>query len=213
MVNITTSKGPSKARRTPVPKPATPDLPLDPRQALCLEKYLDPKSPTFGNLLQSALTAGFSESYALNLTALAPAWLSENIGRMQMLKKAERNLDEILDLDIEEPVIGMFGPINDEDGNPLLKKNPKLLSTKADVSKFVAERVGKSQWAPKEMPNQGNTTNIFNLIMSAEKRVEPTPVPHTEVPADLIAEPDKMVDTTAPVPITDVKELARTLRA
>ena len=35
----------------------------DPRQALFLKHYLDPKSPTFSNALQSALKAGYEQEY------------------------------------------------------------------------------------------------------------------------------------------------------
>jgi len=37
------------------------------RQVKFIEGYMDPKSDTFGNSYQSALKAGFSESYAMNI--------------------------------------------------------------------------------------------------------------------------------------------------
>ncbi len=39
-----------------------------PKQQLFLSKYFDPASNTYGNVYQSAMTAGYSESYARNLT-------------------------------------------------------------------------------------------------------------------------------------------------
>lgn len=37
------------------------------RQVKFIDSYMDPKSDTFGNSYQSALKAGFSESYAMNI--------------------------------------------------------------------------------------------------------------------------------------------------
>lgn len=77
---------------------------LTPQQELFLVSYTDPKSPTFGNALQSALKAKYTNSYANNITNLLPEWLSENIGDMKLVKKATKNLDMALDglLDEEE---------------------------------------------------------------------------------------------------------------
>jgi hypothetical protein len=52
---------------------------LNIKQSKTLEYWLSPKSITYGNLYRSALQAGFSKSYALNLTSLRPSWLSEAI--------------------------------------------------------------------------------------------------------------------------------------
>jgi hypothetical protein len=101
---------------------------VDPRQALFLKNYLDPKSETFSNALQSGLRAGYSQEYSETLTAQMPDWLSESLGSEKMLKKAERNLDTILDL-----------PLQDGEG--------RTDKTVADVSKFVAGRLGKKRWS------------------------------------------------------------------
>ena len=39
----------------------------DPRQSLFLNKYLNPKSKTFGNAYQSAIDVGYKEDYAKNI--------------------------------------------------------------------------------------------------------------------------------------------------
>lgn len=103
---------------------------LDPKQIEFLKNYLNPKSKTFGNAVQSALKAGFTESYANNLMTLMPDWLSENMGDMEMVKKAERNLDEILEL-------------------PTTKDNSRL-KIKSDISKFVVERLNKKKWSERK---------------------------------------------------------------
>lgn len=56
----------------------------DKRQRLFIENWISPESETFGNAYQSARRAGFSNSYALNITNLAPSWLSENIERLNL---------------------------------------------------------------------------------------------------------------------------------
>lgn len=79
---------------------------LTPQQQLFLKGYTDPKSPTFGNALQSALNAGYAQEYAENITHLMPNWLSENIGKAKMVLKAERNLDMALDGLLDDPEKG-----------------------------------------------------------------------------------------------------------
>lgn len=97
---------------------------VDPRQALFLKAYLDPKSATFSNALQSALSVGYSREYAENITNQLPDWLAENLGTERMLKKAEKNLDTLMD-----------------------SKNENI---KADISKFVTGRLGKKKWSERQ---------------------------------------------------------------
>lgn len=75
---------------------------LTPQQQTFLKVYLDPKSPTWGNALQSALKAGYAQEYAENITHLMPNWLSEAIGQTKMVQKAERNLDLALEGMLDE---------------------------------------------------------------------------------------------------------------
>lgn len=73
---------------------------LDPRQALFLEYYLRPNSPTFSNIYQSAIKSGYSESYADNMRAKTLEWVSGNVGAITkdgLVVKAKRNLDKLLD--------------------------------------------------------------------------------------------------------------------
>jgi hypothetical protein len=62
-----------------------------------------------------------------------------------MFSKAERNLDECLDMDIEEIAFVKGIPLRDKEGNFIIKKNVNLLRLKQDTSKFVAERLGKNE--------------------------------------------------------------------
>lgn len=83
----------------------------DPRQALFLSAYLDPKSPTFSNGFQSALAAGYTEEYALVLKSNMPAWLSENIKRTNFVHLAEEHMNEVLTMPNVGQAMGAFGPI------------------------------------------------------------------------------------------------------
>lgn len=103
---------------------------VDPRQALFLAYYLDPKSDTFSNAYQSAMRAGYEEAYAAQITAKMPEWLGEKVRDDVMLDKAEKALNEMLEID--------------EDAEANLKK------IKQDTAKFVAERLNKNKWAQRQ---------------------------------------------------------------
>ena len=100
---------------------------VDPRQALFLTYYLDFKSETFSNALQSALKAGYAQEYAENITSQMPDWLSEKLGNNKRLDKAEKVLDEMLELKSDD--------------------NPAMIKIKQDTAKFIAERLGKEKYS------------------------------------------------------------------
>lgn len=108
---------------------------LTPQQELFLSYYTNPKSETFSNAVQSALKAGYEETYANNITALMPDWLLENIGDMKRLRKAEKVLDNTLDY---EPV--------DEKG----KIDTSLLAIQNKTAQFVTERLDKDKYSTKK---------------------------------------------------------------
>jgi hypothetical protein len=123
----------------------------DPRQSLFIAYYLDPKSLTFSNALQSALKAGYAQNYAENIMDEMPDWLREKLGNVKssrLLEKAERNLDEILDLPSKVQAMGPFGPIFEKGKGkkPVMVYANTLLKIKNDASQFVAERVGKKKY-------------------------------------------------------------------
>lgn len=70
---------------------------LNPQQIEFLVAYTNPRSPTWGNALQSALKAKYSQEYAETITAQMPEWLSENLGKNKLVQKAEKNLDKALE--------------------------------------------------------------------------------------------------------------------
>ncbi len=135
---------------------------IDPRQTKFLSQYLDPKSNTYSNALQSALSAGYAQEYAESITSLMPDWLSEKLGSNKMLEKAERNLDEFLDLD---PWITQ----KNKEGEEYKKYSTETLKTKADITKFVASTVGKDKYGSKEASG-GNKTLIINITGETASR-------------------------------------------
>lgn len=72
----------------------------DPRQMDFLSRYMNPKSKTYSNIYQSAMDAGYSESYAMSFQTKSKEWLSESIGMItkdKLVVKAKNNLNKLLD--------------------------------------------------------------------------------------------------------------------
>ena len=106
---------------------------LDPRQKLCWEYYISPKSETFGNAYQSAVKATYEESYSRTITDTT--WFCDKVRRLNMLEKAEKVLDDTLEMEVTNSMkIG-------ED--VVIRTDPALMKIKQDTAKFIAERVGK----------------------------------------------------------------------
>jgi hypothetical protein len=126
---------------------------LDPRQKLCWDLYINPKSTTFGNGLQSAIKAGYDDEYAEQITTRP--WFLEKVRRLNLLNKAERNLDNILDLPLEE------------------KANLVL-----DASKFVAKTLGKEEGYSERTELTGKDGEQLQpqtvLVKFIEKNEQPT---------------------------------------
>ena len=93
---------------------------MDPRQKQCWDLYINPKSKTFGNATQSAIKAGYTKGTANMITT--EDWFKGKLRRLNLLNKAERNLDKIMDLPLED------------------KANVVL-----DASKFIAKTLGKDE--------------------------------------------------------------------
>lgn len=107
---------------------------LDPRQRMCWDFYVNPKSETFGNALRSAIRAGYEESHANTITDTQ--WFRDRVRRLNMLSKAEKVLEETLDM---EDMMKL-----ESNGVVLEKRDPALTRIKQDTAKFLAERLGKN---------------------------------------------------------------------
>lgn len=108
---------------------------LTPQQEKFLADYTNPKSPTFGNAYQSAINAGYGKEYAESLTSKDLTWLSENVGDLKRLQKAEEVLEKTLNY-------------NPKNGGT--KIDSRLLRTQTDVAKFIAERLNKTKYSTRQ---------------------------------------------------------------
>lgn len=103
----------------------------DPREQVMWDNYIKNLSNGIDNAYKAAIEAGYEESSAKNITARG--WFIERkdkLRRKEMLSKAERNLDKTLDIEY----------ITDEG-----KIIPELLKIQTDVSKTIAQTLGKSE--------------------------------------------------------------------
>lgn len=137
---------------------------LDPRQQSCWSYYIDRKGKTYGNAYQSALKAGYAVTSATNITS--EKWFIEKWRKLNLMAKAERVLDEDLEMETVVPVIGMFGPIIDKDTKkPLTKIDPDLRRIRQSSASFIASRLGK---------NDGYSTR--QELTGADGAALPTPI-------------------------------------
>lgn len=124
---------------------------LDPKQALALDNYRNPRSATFGNLSQSMIKAGFGVKYSTTMAKKDhPQWLTQGVlDDVQLLQKSERTLHYHVGKrfkdgkkssgDIDEMKMGL------------------------DASKFVLKTLGKSKYDSKEEERDTNVqVNIVN---------------------------------------------------
>lgn len=128
---------------------------LTPQQELFLSLYTNPKSDTFSNAYQSALKSGYKEEYAQNITSLMPDWLSENIGDMKRLRKAEKNLEEVQNLDIY-----------DEKGNP----DANIIDKRTKVDMFMAKALNKQKYSDRVEVTGKNGEDLVITVAKYELR-------------------------------------------
>lgn len=122
----------------------------DPRQSLFLSHYIDPRSPTFSNALQSGLKAGYSQEYSSTILSQDIAWLSESLKDSNLLHKAEKRLNQILDL---EPVDGE-GKID----NSLMANQMKAVT-------LVAKGLGKAKYSERVEQELSNPDGNLKTII------------------------------------------------
>lgn len=136
---------------------------LDPRQKLCWESYANPKSETFGNAYKSALKAGYEKATAKHITK--ELWFLEKTRRLQLLSKAEKVLEEMLDMPVEKID---FGNKENQDGEQevtqVLITDPALVRIKQDTAKFIASTQGK---------NEGYSTRVENTGADGKELPQP----------------------------------------
>lgn len=135
---------------------------LDPRQKLCWENYVNPKSETFGNATQSALAAGYEESYADTLSQ--SEWFCAKMWKLNATFTSERKIREILEL-----------PLNDLEG----RVDIGVARIQADLAKFMTSTLGKDEGysTKQELDHKNNGASFESVpmtpsIMAATKAYE-----------------------------------------
>lgn len=144
----------SKVRKQYRPKrPEGEESHFDLRRLQCWEYYIDPESPTFNNVMRSAMRAGYAETTA-RVIGQEPWFMKRREVFTQMLPKAEENLLETLTMETKFPI-----KIDDKIIN---KHDPALLRIKHDSSVFVAETVGKQQYSKKMTLQHTGKVSLLN---------------------------------------------------
>ena len=108
----------------------------DPREQIMWEIYISKLSKGIDNAYESATKAGYSEDHSRNITM--QGWYKERkakLKRKDMLSKAERNLDRVLDYSTE-----------DIDGKVLTA----VASLVIDVSKTIVKTLGKEDYSERQ---------------------------------------------------------------
>lgn len=126
---------------------------LDPRQNLCWENYVNPKSETFGNAKQSAISAGYEEDYADQITT--SEWFKDKLRRLNMLGKAEKVLDKTL----------TYEPVDDKG---ILKVD--LLRVQTDVAKHITSTLGKNEGYSSRVEQTGKDGGAIELGSSTKTK-------------------------------------------
>lgn len=107
--------------------------------------YLAPDSETFMNVRASALRAGYSETYANNITVQRPKWWIEltetaNYRRASMLDSAEtvlqRTVNAVPQTDLQEKL-------------------------QHDSAKFISERLGKQHYSTRQEVTGADGKRLF----------------------------------------------------
>lgn len=148
---------------------------LDPRKKRCWEFYIGIKSETMGNAYQSAMRAGYAESYAATITTRP--WFIEKKRRFNLVSKAEKALDKTLEY--------VTDAVN-EKGEMHIDK--ELLRIQTDVAKYITKTLGKEEgYAERnELTGKDGSAIVFlpqelmDKYQLGEKSLE-TPVEETPV--------------------------------
>ena len=120
----------------------------DNRQQLCWDNYIKSIIKGVPNAYKAAIDAGYTETSAKDITGTG--WFLEKVEKLKdknMLSKAERNLEEILDLDTIEPLIQNGTLVIDEAGNLIKRNNPQLLKEKKETT-FLSLLFGEMILSP-----------------------------------------------------------------
>lgn len=137
----------------------------DPREEKCWNLYIQSISDGVPNAYKAAMESGYSNDHSRNITL--QGWFkgrSSKLKRKDMLTKAEKVLENTLEMNDEEEVI-----INGESFG-IKKRVPALTKIKQDTAKFLAERLGKNEGYATRTEHTGKDGDP--IALSVEKTEE-----------------------------------------
>ena len=134
-------------------QPYAEDLPgferkhgYDARQDVAWEYYLKNLMKGYENAREAGLFAGYSETTSAQLSQ--QPWFKERkakLKRREMLSKAERNLDDVLDLSYRVTKTKTVGTGEDAETIETEEVDTDILKVVVDVSKMVTSTLGKDE--------------------------------------------------------------------
>lgn len=137
----------------------------DPREQICWDNYVQSIINGKENAKQAALDAGYEPKTAEKITVRS--WFIERkakLKRKDMLSKAERNLDEVLDI-----------KYTDDEG----KVNTQVLKIKTDTSVVIVKTLGKdegySDRTEIDHTTLGEKITSINYIIPDGNKLNPNP--------------------------------------
>jgi hypothetical protein len=135
---------------------------IDPRQTKAIQAYQDPTSPTFGNIKQSMISAGYDDEYANSISGRKPAWLTETIqDTVDMVRHAEKNLKRYATMHIDV-----------DDKNAI-----DWARLQVDVSKYITKTLASKKYSENKEAEAPNVQiNIVNYGEKAKETTEPIDV-------------------------------------
>ena len=129
---------------------------MNPQRIKFKENYCNPESETFGNILQSAIKAGFSKSYSeiIMSESIGNEWVKEIIRDYKLVSKAEKNLDTLLG-----------------------SKDERI---KSDMTKFTLSRLNKQKYSERK---ENTGADGKDLTISVVNYADTTPLPTEKLPS------------------------------
>lgn len=109
--------------------------------------YTDPKSPSYMNILQSGIKAGYSYEYSKNISVQKPSWfvaLQDDVVslRAKLLAKSEQHFREALETEYTT---------EDKD----------RLKIRHDTAKHISETLGKEAYSKRNEITDANGRRLF----------------------------------------------------
>jgi len=142
----------------------------NPAHDLFLAAYCDQNSATFGKLIPSGKKAGMGRTKVETIQRNKPAWFTTGIKKYKrniMFETAENNVNEFL-------TMGHTSLIEDKFGNLREVTDATKLKVKAEMTKYVTERLGDGSYTQKnETKHTSLNVNVYQKLTELETLNKP----------------------------------------